>query len=332
MTIEEIKRMHQKGGYSIFYRKVDEKYPKWSITDNFIGIDDGNWKIVLINDKHKHVALSVVDNSDIEIERRAGVWEFSKLEDEFFSSYKDRFDYRVKPKSDSIIEETTDCAKVERSVSEIKRLFDAGGHDCYFTNSGENYYRKLENPMFTSEFNDSCKLIDKKHSHIAEAVSKDPNTIVETMDRPFGCPWEAIDGNFFETYNSKFPYRLQPKKEIATSDEKCEEETNSFKKHGFEVPSWNGDILFKADGKWLYGWIEDDSLNLNYRFMASWDSVSGACVCVDGTKDFSYYNLTQIPTTIEVEKVVAYELNGNGVVESREIVTIEKSYWDKLSK
>ena len=97
---------------------------------------------------------------------------------------------------------------------------------------------------------------------------------------------------------------------------------DTFTAHGFEVPDFDGEILKEVDGYYIgYVMRQPDSRVVSMR----WDNTGQDC------NNYGY-NLTPINQDIEVEKVVAYEFSGQGVVESREVTTITQKYWDKLSR
>ena len=64
----------------------------------------------------------------------------------------------------------------------------------------------------------------------------------------------------------------------------------------FLKPDFECTLHFISDGEWVYGEIDDDTLNLNHKFMCSWNINCGTAVCVAGDHDFSIYNLTPAPS------------------------------------
>ena len=95
---------------------------------------------------------------------------------------------------------------------------------------------------------------------------------------------------------------------------------DTFTAHGFEVPDFDGEILKEVDGYYIgYVMRQPDIRVVSMR----WDNTGQDC------NNYGY-NLTPINQDIEVEKVVAYEFSGQGVVESREVTTVTQKYWDKL--
>ena len=206
---------------------------------------------------------------------------------------------------------------------------------------------KTSNPNFTEEFH--YRLIHIKHKGILKAYLADND--VEIVLKNCRVSTEATEvlntiSNFIENYNPDLEYRLKETKmstdsmgwddfEVNPTFQKSLKETpmkwngyvdipknnskNNFKDYGF-TGDFDGEILKEVDGYYIgYVMRQPDSRVVSMR----WDNTGQDC------NNYGY-NLTPINQDIEVEKVVAYEFSGQGVVESREVTTVTQKYWDKL--
>ena len=130
---------------------------------------------------------------------------------------------------------------------------------------------KSINPAFNEE--NIYKLISVKHKDILDAYLADNSVGIEyefDEETHHNAGWYKVH-YFIEEYNPDLEYRLKEKEDAETlleqssqstssefSDNSCTSDIglpniNSFTAHGFEVPSWEGEILKEVDGTYI-GW------------------------------------------------------------------------------
>ena len=179
-----------------------------------------------------------------------------------------------------------------KTTEELEEIYDSEPYEWIALWKNRGVWVKITNPSFIH----GChyQLIHIKHKDVLDAYLADDKVEIKfylpyvmcTDDTELEATWE-VDDNFIENYNPELEYRLKEQDDEddrLSSDtdtpmdnrvdaDNVESELDTFTAHGFEVPSFDGEIL-KEVGDKLYGIARDRPI--------AWDKYTGARI-LDGT-------------------------------------------------